>query len=35
LGFTITPDLKHEMEKTLVESETPGVHIAHPALAVD
>jgi hypothetical protein len=28
---TITPDLKHEIEKTHVESKTPGMHIAHPA----
>jgi hypothetical protein len=31
LGFTITPDLKHESGKTQVNSKTPGVHIAHPA----
>jgi hypothetical protein len=35
VGFTVTHDLKHEIEKTQVESKTPGVHIAHPALAVD
>jgi hypothetical protein len=35
VGFTVTHDLKHLLEKTQAESKTPGVHIAHPALAVD